>query len=582
MIQVTCKNCGLRILVPPTVQGKGGVCFACGGQIHVPKSDKQLQLKDLRFSAGDRIDDRYLIQAEIGSGGMGVVYKAHDELVDEEVALKFMNPRMLKTQKGQKLFIKEAQVARRLRHDNIVAVHDVSTTGDGILYLSMEFINGPSLREFLRRHRQARKFVDVRLAVDLTLQILAALEYAHKVVVHRDLKPENVMLLPGERAKVLDFGLAVAILEDPEPDAEKPKRMAGTTAYAAPEQRRQQAADFRADLYTVGLILHELLTLRTPVDEPVTVVETRQDVAPSIIGILDKALRSDRDQRWQSAGEFRETLRTAYDDSYRKISVTEVQTESGATVSTENMVYLEGGSFLMGSNDVSEERPEFETYVEPFYMDTHPVTVEEYTEFREARGHREPKFWHDPEFNGPRQPITGITWNDARAYAEWAGKQLPTEKQWEFAARGRENRKYPWGNLDPDTTRCNFGDYLGMPSIVTMHESGESADGIADLAGNVYEWTLDPFVPYDPKHGGSNPISDAPRRVARGGSWHSQASELRTTNRKGLFPESQLTTVGLRCVLPASNLRAGEERAKVQAANQEEKKDDPGPDSENL
>lgn len=582
MIQVTCAQCGLRILVPPTVQGRAGVCFGCGGKLVVPNSERQPHLSDLRFEQGERIGDRYVIEKQIGSGGMGVVYKAHDALIDEEVALKFMNPRMLRTQRGQQLFIKEAQIARRLRHENIVAVHDVATTADGILYLSMEFINGTSLRQYLRKHRSDRKYLDVRLAVELTQQILAALSYAHRHVIHRDLKPENVMLLPGERVKVLDFGLAVATeeaAEEAETEAvgaagRSPVSPAfgefgsgptplgrgsiGTTAYAAPEQKKHQNVDHRADLYTVGLMLHELLTLRTPIDKPVTIVEARQDVAPSIVAVLDKALFKEKDRRWQTAADFREALREAYDLSYRLVDVQEVVTPSGHTVSTESMVFQEGGSFLMGNNHERAEAPEFEAYVDPFYIDKYPVTVEAYAAFLEETGREEPKFWRDSELNGPRQPITGVTWDDARAYAAWAGKYLPTEKQWEFAARGRENRPYPWGHLEPDTSRCNFNDYLAMPSVVTMHDGGGTPEGVQDMAGNVYEWTLDAYVPYDPKNGGDNTQAQAPRRVVRGGSWHSTASELRTSARKGLFPESQLTTVGFRCVLPAKSLRPAE------------------------
>ena len=90
-----------------------------------------------------------------------------------------------------------------------------------------------------------------------------------------------------------------------------------------------------------------------------------------------------------------------------------------------------------------------------------------------------------------------------------------------------------------------------MPSIVTMHDTGATPDGVFDMAGNVFEWTLSAYVPYNPEAGGDVVSSETPRRVLRGGSWHSQVNELRTTARKGLFRESQLTTVGFRCVLPA-------------------------------
>lgn len=560
MIHVVCGSCGLRVIVPDTVQGRPGVCFGCGAPVRVPTSEQRPAEQALNFEPGTRIADRYVLEAKIGKGGMGVVYKAHDALVDEEVALKFMHPRALATLRGQQLFIKEAQIARRLRHENIVSVHDVSTTPDGILYLTMELLKGASLRAYLKKHRAERRLMDAHLAIDITLQSLAALDYAHRMVVHRDLKPENIMLLPGDRAKVLDFGLAVAVEEEqevPQPGQPKPKRIVGTAVYASPEQHRHQPIDFRSDIYSMGLILHELLTLRTPIDEPVTVLEVRQDVSPSIVEVLDKAVKKEKERRWQSAKEFREALGAAFKKSYQAREGVSVRTESGKQISTKDMIYMPGGSFFMGCNDSREEAPEFETRVDPFYIDKYPVTNEQYGEFIKAASHPEPKFWRDPEINGPRQPVVGVTFDDALAYAAWAGKEVPSEKQWEFAARGKENRKYPWGSLEPQTAVCNFADYLGMPSIVSMHDGGATPDGVYDLAGNVFEWTLGAYVPYDPANGGDTTKLDEPRHVVRGGSWHSTPVELRCSARKGLFREAQLTTVGFRCVLPANKAGNG-------------------------
>lgn len=554
MIQVTCSNCGLRILVPATVQGRRGICFGCASALTVPAVPGESADRGLSFAKGDRVSDRYDIEEQLGKGGMGVVYSAHDMLLNERVALKFMYPSLLRTQRGQQLFIQEAQIARRLRHENIVAVHDVGCTAEGILYLSMEFLKGYSLRAYLRRHRTERRFVDVRLAVTLMSQVLDALEYAHRTVVHRDMKPENIMLLPGERVKVLDFGLAKAIEEEYQVADESqvdPARVIGTEAYAAPEQKRHANVDLRADVYSAGLILRELLTLRTPVDEPRSVSEVRDDVAPSIVAVLERALRPDREDRWQTAAEFRSHLRRAFRESYTPRVVPTNLSTTGTPASTEGMVYLEGGSFLMGRNDAPDEGPEFEAHVEPFYIDAYPVTNEEYGKFLRATGHPEPKYWRNAEMNGPRQPVVGVTWDDANAYAAWAGKQLLTETQWEFAARGKANRKYPWGNLEPTQTLANYGDYLNMPSFVTMHEDGATPEGVYDLAGNVYEWTQDLFAPYDPARRHAALKAGVPRRTVRGGSWHSPPGELRCTFRKGLFPESQLSTVGFRCGLPA-------------------------------
>ncbi|MBN1966291.1 MAG: protein kinase, partial [Anaerolineae bacterium] len=142
---------------------------------------------DVRFEAGETVAGRYRLERQLGRGGMAVVYHAQDLLVGEAVALKFMLPRLLRTQKGQRLFIHEAQVARRLRHENIVAVHDVGRTPEGVLYLSMEFLEGRSLRDFLRQRRLERRLLSVRYAVRILQQVLDALDYAHRMVVHRDI-----------------------------------------------------------------------------------------------------------------------------------------------------------------------------------------------------------------------------------------------------------------------------------------------------------------------------------------------------------------------------------------------------------
>jgi formylglycine-generating enzyme required for sulfatase activity/tRNA A-37 threonylcarbamoyl transferase component Bud32 len=520
----------------------------------VPTSSATESHRNLTFARGDRVADRYVVRERIGKGGMGVVYEAQDTLVNEPVALKFMSPRMLNTERGRTLFIQEAQIARRLRHENIVAVHDVSWTNEGILFLTMELMTGQSLRHYLRVRRQERKLVNVRIAVSYVRQMLTALDYAHRTVIHRDIKPENVFILPGEKVKVLDFGLAKAVQEVllEQPDAHA-KSVVGTLAYAAPEQRMNRQVDLRADIYAVGLLLHELLTLRTPLDEPVTVEQVRDDVSPSLLDVLKRALSPEKEQRWQSAGDFYRALEKGYEESYGKQATLVRAPRNGhREVSTERMVYLEGGNFLMGNNAAREEAPEEEVYVAPFYIDKYPVRVADYAIYLAETGAPDPRFWRDPLYNGPDQPVVGITWNEAMAFAEWAGKSLPTEAQWEFAARGKENRTYPWGSLPPDTTLANFGEYLGMSSIVTMHDDGATPDGVEDLAGNVFEWTCDPYLAYSTARDNKE-NRDSPRRAVRGGSWASPAEHLRCTARQGLFAESRLNTVGFRCVL---NLRA--------------------------
>jgi len=556
IVTVICKSCGLKIWVPSVVQGKQSYCFNCHQPIVVPVSSNEIS-PHIEFKPGDRVDDRYVIEGLIGKGGMGYVYKAKDELIDETIALKFLHPNLLNTPKAGQLFIKEAQLVRRLRHENIIAVHDIDWTNEGFLFFSMEYMEGQSLRQMLRKYRIENQFLPVRIAVQFVLQILQALEYAHRWVTHRDLKPENVMVLPGEKIKVLDFGLALAVEESiaqasSNGSSSEQGHVIGTYAYASPEQKKKWGTDMRADLYSVGLILYEMLTLRSPVDPYAPLMKVRSDVSPSINDVLNKALKEDREDRWQTARDFRLALEQSFESSYMEKVINITTFNTGGSVSTEKMVFLEGGYFLMGNNEVREEAPEEEVYVEPFWMDIYPVTVADYKKYIEATNAPLPRYWYDPMFNGPDQPIVGISWFEASSYAQWAGKMLPSEKEWEFAARGKENRKYPWGNTPPDTLHCNFQNYLGMPSIVTMHEEGCSPEGIFDLAGNVMEWTRDYFLPYPIARSHPDTVPNTPLRVVRGGCWNSNAEEVTCTARKGLFPESRLNTIGFRCVIPVS------------------------------
>ena len=548
MIEVACRQCGLKIYVPSTVQGRQGICFNCGQPVTVPAAPVRPSSSPLDFQPGQRVADRYVILQRIGHGGMGVVYQAHDSLVNEDVALKFMRTDLLRTDKARRFFLQEALVTRRLRHENIVVVHDVNFTREGVLYISMEHAAGESLRDMLQRHRAEKTLIEVRFAVRVVEQMLAGLDYAHRFVVHRDIKPENVMLLANERVKLLDFGLALAVQEDlNSEDGHKPKkRVVGTLPYTAPEQRLFQPLDQRTDLYAVGLVLRELLNLRTPNEPPRPLDRVRRDVSPSLVQVLEKALQEDRDARWQSAAEFRAALLGAYRQSY-----TPPYTENAGQnepFSTEGMVFFAGGRFLMGSNLCREEAPEAEVFVGPFWMDSHPVTTAQYAAYMRETGAPEPKFWRDPECNGPDQPVVGVSWHEAMAYAHWAGKTLPTEAQWEFAARGQQNRRHPWGNLPPTPQLANFQDFLGIPSVVTLHEEGQTPEGLLDMAGNVHEWTLDPYAPYSQNRQQQPATAQTPIRAVRGGCWTSPAEELTTTARKGFIPETQLKTIGFRCV----------------------------------
>jgi formylglycine-generating enzyme required for sulfatase activity len=520
----------------------------------IPSQSAPGALQEADYASGDHVAGRYVIQESIGRGGMGTVYRAHDTLVNEFVALKFMRTSLLRTERARTLFLQEAQVARRLRHEKIIAVHDINFTPEGTLYISMEFLEGESLRNVVRRYRTERRLPDVRYAVRLVEQMLAGLEYAHQYVIHRDIKPENVMVMSNERVKLLDFGLATAAVFDPPAAAadtprSAPRKVVGTVEYAAPEQRLGEPVDLRADLYAVGLVLRELLTLRSPVEEPWHIEDCRRDVSPALLDVVYRALAADRDKRWQNARSFREALYNAYQSAYMRVAARSEQAP-GVQGSTKDMVLFAGGTFLMGNNAVREEAPEEEVHVASFWMDRAPVTVGQYARYLKETEAAPPKFWGDADTGGEDQPVVGVSWHEALAFANWAGKTLPTEAEWEFAARGQENRRYPWGNLPPDRNRCNFDNNLGLPTFTMMHEEGATPEGLLDMGGNVHEWTMDPYAPYQYFRRDPKGAEKAPKRTARGGGWDSRAEELTTTFRRGFFPDTQLKTLGFRCVIP--------------------------------
>jgi len=224
---------------------------------------------------------------------------------------------------------------------------------------------------------------------------------------------------------------------------------------------------------------------------------------------------------------------------------------SSSTLASE-MVLIPAGSFQMGSNDgKNDEKPVHTIYVDAFYMDKYEVTNAQYRKFMSATGHRKPDYWNDSRFNKSNQPVVGVTWHDATAYARWAGKRLPTEAEWEKAARGGlEGKKYPWGDTIDSSRACYDQDYLtGKPVSVGSYSA--NGYGLYDMAGNVYEWCADWYVSdyysFLPSRNTQGPSSGS-YRVLRGGSWFDVTFYLRAASRYNLFPAGTIFYDGFRCV----------------------------------
>lgn len=207
------------------------------------------------------------------------------------------------------------------------------------------------------------------------------------------------------------------------------------------------------------------------------------------------------------------------------------------------LIVIPAGSFSMGSNESDDEKPIHTVYLDKYYIGKYLVTNAQYKKFCDATGHSQPPE-SDPRISGmknyftayPNYPVVNVSWFDAKAYCEWAGLRLPTEAEWEKAARGTDGRKYPWGN-SWDSNKCNNGgngDGYTNVSSVGSFPSGVSPYGVYDMAGNVWEWCNDW---YGENYYGSSPSSNPTGpssgidRVLRGGSWWDNAESCRSAFR---------------------------------------------------
>jgi len=222
----------------------------------------------------------------------------------------------------------------------------------------------------------------------------------------------------------------------------------------------------------------------------------------------------------------------------------------------EAMVAIPAGEFTMGSSQ-GIERPPQQVLLDAFEIDKFEVTNDEFERFvteagyeTEAEGAGEPQSWRTYAEGKPRHPVVKVTWNDAQAYCEWAGKRLPTEAEWEKAARGTEGYTYPWGNdWDPTKTNTKEAGYRDTTAAGSFPE-GASPYGVMDMVGNVREWASDWFKAYPGYPGGDNEAQyfGEKYRVIRGGGWFEEAELATTTQRFASSEEARNDDIGFRCV----------------------------------
>ena len=314
------------------------------------------------IEAGTKLG-RYEIRSKIGEGGMGEVYLAQDTKLDRKVALKILPPDVAAHPDRMKRFVQEAKAASALNHPNIITIYEIDETDSGH-FIATEYIDGETLRQ-----HSLTGLLTLAESLDIAIQIANALAAAHAAgIVHRDIKPENVMVRRDGIAKVLDFGLA-KLLESKESGPEEVTRpmlltrtgvMMGTVTYMSPEQARGQRVDARSDIWSLGVVLYEIVAGHLPFDGPsnsdiiVSILEREPAPLSSLLSavptelqrIISKSLRKDREERYQSVRDLLvdlKSLRRTIENSGAAMSAPQPAEGSRQTVASANDALTSAG-----------------------------------------------------------------------------------------------------------------------------------------------------------------------------------------------------------------------------------------------
>jgi formylglycine-generating enzyme required for sulfatase activity/tRNA A-37 threonylcarbamoyl transferase component Bud32 len=538
------------------------------------------------------LGDAYRVDRPLGSGGFAVVFLVHDLQLRRKLAVKVLSPDLITSKTVLERFRQEATSVAGLSHPNIVPLHFIGEKED-LLYLAMACVEGGSLTDRLEREGR----LPVEDASRIISEVASALAHAHKRgIVHRDIKPQNVLLdAESGRALLTDFGIART--------QDSTTRTAtgivmGTAAYLAPEQVTGEPVDHRVDLYALGVMSYEMLTGRPPFETtlkrlagpPTPIVQLRPDVPERLQKVLDACLATDPTQRFGDAADIVRMLTGQTPSSgeqgksalpVRRRGVRRGWLAAAAVVTTglagaawvalsggfgtpalpavpsvdSGMVLFPAGDYLVGSDSAPAESwfPAHRVSLAAFGLDRHEVSVGAYRAWLDSM--RAPLPWDADSVPDAAVAATRVTYRQAEAYCRWRhpdGGRLPTEDEWEAAARGAAGRRYPWGDGSPSGRANLASSGRGGPSVPGAFVAGTTPEGIHDLIGNVWEWTSTAMRAYP----GGPPVPDSITtwRVIRGGAFNTFDTTA-TSWRRQPFPEEarpeELTRTGFRCAMDA-------------------------------
>ncbi|MBI4787151.1 MAG: SUMF1/EgtB/PvdO family nonheme iron enzyme [Chloroflexi bacterium] len=628
----------------------------------------------MNFTPGENIGP-YRITEQLGQGGMATVFKAYHAMLDRYVAIKALHPAFKSDPNFLGRFEREARIIAKLDHPNIIPIYDFAQH-DGVPYLVIRYVEGETLKAVLRNGHLAPAHV-----LGILRPIADALAYAHSQgIFHRDIKPSNIILANDGHVYLADFGLA-RIAQSAETTLSH-DALIGTPQYISPEQAKSQTVDARSDIYSLGIVMFEMLTGRVPFssDTPYAVIHDQiytrlplpttinPDLSPAIERVLLKTLAKEPEARYANANALRAAFERAvggsrvlpapplrihrprrwplrlrptmlavsatlililviglvipnltrsinYVSSLAQSSpgasqiVTRLPTATEAplpaptspnlatptlaalpvnlpppstrtlkpspspTVGVPGMVLVPAGVFWMGqsdadSNAAADEKPGHYVELSAFYIDRFEVGNGDYARCVKAGICFQPAGAYAPQspqmaFGNPafdNHPVVFVSQTSAWQFCNWAGKRLPTEAEWEKAARGHsDQRVYTWGNLW-DGYRANAAQKIPGPLAVNVYTpEGCSPYGACNMVGNVAEWVADYYdsnfyaetikrvpllsVARDP----INADAATGRLSIRGGSFKSTIFDARVSKRSARRATETVDDLGFRC-----------------------------------
>jgi formylglycine-generating enzyme required for sulfatase activity len=563
------------------------------------------------FVNGDVLLDKYRIERLLGQGAFGEVYLVTHLALGVPRAIKILRRDAPGVGNGdyqdvESRFRLEAQLGARLNspspHPHLLQVHDLHLAED-LLLLEMEFASGGDLSRRMQQAAKAGQIFPLGEALRISQEVASGLAALHAMdIVHRDLKPANILFDEKEHARLADLGLA-QLPNGPSQRSllSNAKNHPGTAAYMSPEQA-ETVGVLRppSDVYALGLVLFEMLIGRNyTFQRPGTTLrKLRPDLPIGLDSLLARMLQDNpKDRPWDGAevAELLEEVRQQVADGGREAQRRQAeeqllavrQAEAQARLAaleqervqaearerarqaaeqkelvlelapgvTMEFVRVPAGEFTMGDEKYDCEKPAHKMTLPDYLVGKYPVTNRQYQVFTQSGG-KVPQHWTNGNIPAGKEehPVVYVSWEDASAFCAWVNKKsglavrLPSEDEWEKAARGTDGREYPWGNLAPDAQRCNYGGQVKDTTPVGKYSArGDSPYGCADMAGNVWEWTADWYQAYPGNKVADNSYGQK-KRVLRGGSWYYVDDFIRAAYRYGDYPTYTYNSIGFRCV----------------------------------